>query len=447
MYKLLEEKIINFNERLPYKIKISLNSIICFLMVINTIFPIRILVESGLDAVIVFVLCILLAFFNLDRKNIGKKYNILVLLLVCFGLLVIIVGIHYRVLGYISVGFFYLTVTPIFIYVISDAKKAEDMLLSISIGIEGAFILLFFFSVLFCPLGGEQYQSFTGNPNSLGIDAVLGLYASLYLFLKTNGRKRLFLIFLMGFSISFIIFSRSRTALLAMLVAFFLICIYYCINRLFLKIKMGMSIIIIACIVASVFISYIGITYVNDFLGVKNNDDLKESIEKHICIELDNSSENIGFGQAILLSSKRSLKGITDENSFSSGRIVIWKKFIENINFQGHKTGTLEIDNIKGFNAHSGYIQVAYSFGIIAGILYLLITIYILFKCFKLFCFCISNKKMSNEILYILVITGGFFIESTLAAAVSPFSYVFVLMLNICVIPFVYILNGGEYKV
>lgn len=71
-------------------------------------------------------------------------------------------------------------------------------------------------------------------------------------------------------------------------------------------------------------------------------------------------------------------KGLGDRDllNFTSGRIEIWKIFIRHLRFLGHKTETLFITfstrHNRSHGAHNIFIQLAYSIGLPAGIVYFL---------------------------------------------------------------------------
>lgn len=72
------------------------------------------------------------------------------------------------------------------------------------------------------------------------------------------------------------------------------------------------------------------------------------------------------------------IKGLGDHDllNFTSGRIEIWKIFIRHLRFIGHKTETLFITfstrHNRSHGAHNIFIQLAYSIGLPAGILFFL---------------------------------------------------------------------------
>ena len=322
--------------------------------------------------------------------------------------------------------------------VIHNKNQVLVLIKGSCIGLTTTFLLVIVVSVLLYPLGTEQYQSFTGNPNSLGSIAALGVDTSMYLRLKLENRFKYLYLFTEGIGIGLIIFSRSRTALLIVIASYVLLSAYYILNKNVNKTTIIKAIKFIAIVFISNIIIYTCLTSINDSIGLKNNNDVRANFEKHFVVDVDTDNSNVNLRQIFLMGSQRSLKGIADDNSFSSGRVMIWKTFCKNLNFfPGHKEGTLEVNHIKGYNAHNSFLQIAYSFGIIASMIYMGIVLYVIYCCIKIWVVNKREKSMSIETCFSLIIVGGFFIESMLSADVSPFSYIYVLLLNLCVIPYI----------
>ena len=431
------ENLIQKEKQAKLNRKVCFASCVYFIMISGIIFPVRFFVEHNLDTIISFLLCFIIILICKDKIiQWPSANNKIIFALVLYGSMVIFSGIYFGVLGYISYGFFYISIPVILLLIVYDKEQVLVLIKAACIGLSIAFLLMIIVSVLLCPLGVEQYQSFKGNPNALGSIAAIGVNTSIYLRIKLKSHFKYLFLFTEGIGIGLIVFSRSRTALLIVIVSYIVLSSYYIINK---KVNKRFIINVIKFIVI-IFISnviiYTCLTSLNNSIGLKNNSDVKDSFEKYFVVDFDTNDSNVTFEQILLMSSQRNLKGIADDNSFSSGRIMIWKTFYNNLNlFPGHKYSNLEVNHIKGYNAHNGFLQIAYSFGIITGIIYIGIILYIIYRCIKVFLFSRRERRMSIETCFSLIITGGFFIESMLSADVSPFSYLYVLLLNLCVIP------------
>lgn len=72
------------------------------------------------------------------------------------------------------------------------------------------------------------------------------------------------------------------------------------------------------------------------------------------------------------------------QTDMSNGRFDIFKDYIKNITFKGHEKMALEKEGYSHTHAHNSYIQVAYDFGMIAGIAFLALCALTLWKAMML---------------------------------------------------------------
>lgn len=89
----------------------------------------------------------------------------------------------------------------------------------------------------------------------------------------------------------------------------------------------------------------------------------------------------------------------------SNGRFEIFMAYLKNLNWRGHEKMTTE--EIDSGHAHNSYIQVAYDFGIIAGVVFLVLCAYTLIQSVLLF------KKQGNKygifiVPFALIVNFGF---------------------------------------
>ena len=422
------------------KLKRIAMTIACFIILINSIFPLRLLESTGLDSVIAFLMCFVCIAFSFNGQiKATKKRSVMILLLLALGFIEAISGVSFGVLGYISIGAFYIVVPTLLILSINSRTQLEDLMKAISIASVLAFMCLFVVSMVFMPLSSGQYGSFTGNPNSLSAYAVMGLCGAVYLAKKSQSGLRWLFFVVQGFGMGFVIFSRSRTALLTVIAVIAISVSNMLINKKNLKLKLWPALLAIAVVIVSVYISYLSVTVINQSIGLYDNEQLKKDLENHFNIYLteydEKASGKLTFDDVLKAGADRSLKGIADENSFSSGRTLIWKTFIDAVEITGHKDGTMTVGGIEGYNAHNAYIQTAYSFGGIAGVIYVFITIYAGWFLLKSFINAIRNRELNDELAFGYMIFSGYLIYNLLAAAVAPFSYFFVQAFSFVVLP------------
>lgn len=439
---------------LPYiksnKIRMLLLVISSVTIMLISLLPVKVFEETGLDTVVCFIMCLIYAIGSFNGYfRINKRKKILVSFFIILGVIEFITGLAYGILGHISVGVFYIVMPLLLVIIIDDKRQIEVMSFTIALSSTCVFLIIFFISVLFMPLGTEQYAAFTGNPNSLGSFVVVGLCGTIYLSMKVKNKLSFLLVFIQGIECGFLIFTRSRTAILTAIMFIIIMAVYGIFNKR--KKKKIRYILYLFTIIVAIYFSYFSVTTLSYEIGEYNNVALKQNIQRYFNVTLidvqsdeymDGQSEidgegkeDVSFADAIIAGANRSLKGIADNNSFSSGRFEIWKTFINKIGLLGHGEGTLEINGIEGYNAHNAYIQIAYSFGGIAGIIYIIISIYSAYLLAKENLSLIIGGNFSCENAYILSIFMGYIVYNMLAATVAPFSYWFVLLFAIIVVP------------
>ncbi len=417
------------------KIKRLIISASCFLLIMFELTPIIALRRGGLDTILSFLLCFAIIAMSYDgqiRFQKGKRFIFIAALIL--GVAELVSGVMLGVLGYMSYGMFYVIVPTGLILVVNSKKQIERLMYASSQAMALSFAVLFVLSVFFSPLGSEQYESILGNPNALGMYACIGFLGSLYLSV-TEKKYRYYV--LLGLSFGFIYFSRSRTSLLLVIGSAAVLLFYVILNRREQKVQFKNVVKCLVTVAASVFISFAGISYVNSLVGITNLDTI-EKIEAVFDVNIikTDDDDKPEFSDVLASGIDRSLKGIADDNSFTSGRTAIWVAFLNNIDIGGHASGVIELEGAD-YNAHNAFIQVAYSYGIVSGILYLIIALYMLVVIISQFVKSLKRKHISFEKCFAAIIYGSFMVYSTLSAAVSPFSYFIIMEVSLCVLPYI----------
>lgn len=92
-------------------------------------------------------------------------------------------------------------------------------------------------------------------------------------------------------------------------------------------------------------------------------------------------------------------------DSFTSGRIIIAKRYSEKFNFTGNVPEAIQVGNYLAVNAHNQYVQTIYEHGILAGILFIGWLIYSLILAIVNY---FKTYRMSNLIivLWLAMLTG-----------------------------------------
>lgn len=261
-------------------------------------------------------------------------------------------------------GIAYLIFTPLIFFLIIPIvlDNPEEII------IKSAFISSFIYlivSILYEPVRlGSSYYGITYNPNSIGQLSVQAAISIFCLFLNAlNARRKmksLMYLFLFVISISFTLFSNSRTSLLVVLIAcFFTLILFIKINKFKLR-----------KLIVPVFI----LTFIY-FLK------LREILQVGIIDKFIRYSDNA-----------------------LAGRIGIWQNIINDITIFGHGPEYFKVYIGKG--AHNSVLEIIGGNGIIAGII---ITVFFLYSIVYSIKYAFDNK--GNNFFYVpFIITITFFI-------------------------------------
>jgi len=96
------------------------------------------------------------------------------------------------------------------------------------------------------------------------------------------------------------------------------------------------------------------------------------------------------------------------KNDISNGRFEIFRVYMREIGLQGHpKMGPLDNKGVEYAHAHNSYLQVAYNFGLIAGIVFLFLCVLTLWRSVK-FAMKYGNKYSITLVPFALIVVFGF---------------------------------------
>lgn len=238
-------------------------------------------------------------------------------------------------------------------------------------------------------------------------------------------------LFIFGMSVSGILMSMSRTAMLSILIT--IVLIFALAAFVFKKslVVMGKELLILGLAVVlclplnfsmtrmlpaladdPVYISTIETAYREH--NVHKGDDINDT-EKYISVErylsvllgrfqisvgqeeeesvyVAENEENPVENSAVAVDTDKTDSSVTvdyvveiDED-VSNGRMDIYRGYFENLTIEGHENLSLPLENGKTYvHAHNSYLQVAYDFGIPAGIVFLILCALTLWRAVRLF--------------------------------------------------------------
>jgi len=97
-----------------------------------------------------------------------------------------------------------------------------------------------------------------------------------------------------------------------------------------------------------------------------------------------------------------------DTNDISNGRFEIFRDYIKAIGWKGHpRMGPEDKNGNEYAHAHNSYLQVAYNFGLIAGIVFLVLCVMTLWRSIR-FALAYGNKHSIVFVPFVLIVVFGF---------------------------------------
>lgn len=379
-------------------------------------------------ALVIFTLS---AYYFFKNKKIIYRCGWQLYLIMAIGVSYLISGILYKSPAYLVYGCVFIFQLP-FYYVTVLVEDKREWIYKFSCWNIIFFTLVLIITLTCCPLKGGQYSGIFNNPNLWGEILSTTLVLLLYVIEKNQKLKtKHFIGIIMIICILNIIFTASRTAMLAT-VLIFAIYIRYKVQSLNINVKKVICAILIICIVSP--LTYFGLKYVTP--------DETERLQELGLVTEEQENTNTGL---ITMLEGRYLKGITDEGSFSSGRTLIWREYINELSVVGHKPESLLIgngDNVNRQNAHNAFIQVGYEAGIIAMFMLMILVINIAYNIIKK----IVSKHIS--ILDFFLISGFLvaIVYMMLSSEYSPYNSFAILIFWLFTVPIILQNNIKSYK-
>ena len=319
------------------------------------------------------------------------------LLILGIGLCFLVNALVFRVLAYFAIGMLFAVGLPL-LYLCLFSFGPESSILAFAEGTGAAFVLVLIASLLFGPTVGDSgYASFFGNTNLFGYFLIASTAAILLLLYTTEaerrGRKSL-LYCLLFIALTLCVLTRSRTSLLSVLAQLLFYFVTWCVRAAKNK-SLALTwaafcrrLVLFALIVVTTFTAFCPLKIYAARQILRHTDEAAAAaFEK----EQPTSEEILRLTFAYLfkglgaseddedLLDEPGAEALDDEDVFTSGRKEIWKRFYHELRFLGHADETLEVvektRHYAATNAHNVYLQLAFSAGIPAGLLMLLLAL------------------------------------------------------------------------
>jgi hypothetical protein len=336
-------------------------------------------------------------------------------------------------------GFYYKTSLFLFIpfsflfFILVYNSKYDDLYELFSNGIILSFIIIIILSLLFRPLNtniywGGRYSGMFTNPNVFALYLLCPYCAflnKLHIKISEIGwdlKKIKFELISLSICSSFLIMSECRTALLAALItiiAYLILTIRNTHDRLKLIAKRGFTLLIITLVsLPIVFYSarYIPALVHNPIIYESEYSDINKMITSKDPINSAKYAKFIDFVHELCGRTDIEDKNL---NSISTGRMVIYKAYLSQLSLRGHSDVGLEVYKGKYVvHAHDSYLQIAYTYGIIPGILFIVFSI---FSCVSSAKYYLNNKEVNKYAIFPFLVIITFLIASMFENLSSPF--------------------------
>lgn len=324
-----------------------------------------------------------------------------------------------------------LLVYPVF-YIICAGHDASHIFRLLICGCEISFIIFLVISAALFPVSSTRYGGLFANVNMAAFYLQIVCFCYIIdFFYAEKINFSVFLKILFGASSAALLFyTNSRTGILSFLLAFFFIFVLYLVPRRFHADKAFWIKLLVYILLVAFFIAFILqiFYYINDFVLRVNHWVLKLISSSPDASDTPGDREILDLQSFIACTIEKSQVSGKDFDAISTHRFTIWKKYFTALNFRGHAepiTNTIDYGykTITSTTAHMTVLQIAYNFGIHAGLIYLALnilsglgTIIYAYRHYK-------NKYAC----FPLAITVLFGFTSLLASLTTSFSYMLLL--------------------
>lgn len=310
-----------------------------------------------------------------------------------------------------------------------------------------AFLLMAVVAFCFRPyFEGGRYAGIFTNPNMFGLYlyVIFAVYISDLDWIVQSGRsvkKSLWVHAQMALVVFFIFLSQARTSILAISAIFtvWIIC-RIIVNhkqrayRAFVK-NLILFFLSVLCLYP---VFYLGITHIpkwinhpivfqDDVLYMANGDKIEdigdrilaestpqESVTVHEEEQKKDMVENNVIARFI-----SSMDGFDTLNRLSSGRITIYRAYLQRLNYKGHKNISMKINGKKVAHAHNNWLQFGYTYGLFSMFFYGIVTVLSFVFSLKLY---LKDYRVKGSYCFLpLAISVGFLVATLTECLFLPF--------------------------
>ena len=390
---------------------------------------------------------ILIAIFSLDRKLERRTWH-KGLSVAWFGMCILFTISDFLVskkacgLGIILAFVF----TGVF-FVWQNNSRKDLLWKSLKDAVKLSFLLMALISFLFRPFfEGGRYAGIFTNPNTFGLYlyVIFAIYMSDLDWNVETGKKlrKAWPTYLqLALVIFYISISQARTAMLAVsgiLLLWVVLRIVLCQKSHKWKETIKGFLVLTGISLCCYPVFFAGVRHLPKVIGhpiifeedvlYMSNGEKIEGIGEKVLAESDNiesvqipeTSEKKELKEnSIIGRLMASLDGNSTLNKISNGRITIYEAYMKKLNWKGHRRITLTVNGKKVSHAHNNWLQFAYTYGVPAMLLYLVITI---LSVIRSIWFYLTNRRRNATYAFLIpAICVGFVIATMTECLFLPF--------------------------
>lgn len=281
-------------------------------------------------------------------------------------------------------------------YVLTDKKNRDVFITAVEFAGLLSFVYVLYKSLRHRPYDTERYQSYFANSNTAGMyfACIIAFVYSrlLYWWKSEKGKKRTILLFvwflIFGVVAEFVVFNYTRTTIMGMGFSFIVVFIMNIIKKENLKSLFTRVGLMLLTVLLMFYPMFLAIRYIPAYCNAPTyicweydpvsrvvvDDPIDSpkytSIQSFLTLALGKWGVYVDFEEK-----EEKAVEIDTERDVTNGRTEIWSEYLSRISLKGHFPGNIETDDGEYiYHAHNTYLQVCYQYGIICGIIYILLN-------------------------------------------------------------------------
>ena len=388
------------------------------------------------------VIFLIIVIISINKPLVNIKWNIGVYYsMVLFGIgILLIEKVHPIGDGYVMYAIDLILLFPALYYVWGNRGDYKTLytLLSLAIWVLG---LASFIYCCFLAIEGSlgvvngRVTGLRANANTFSRLGVILFLSSIYLIWEKWSNKLAIAIYStgVGIGLSYVILSASRTSLISVLVCLISLTLISLKSKKREKgLEKTLKVFIMISIGATLFVMGVQLNDINEH-SINRERLLKESLEN---IETSNAVENTEEKPNDINNAVNRIVSKRDANSYSSGRLNIWRVYSKHISFLGSEYEVLktELGDAKVYYAHNNVIEYIFRCGYLVGSIYVVFFLLQGIKGLKLL---FSKQYRRPWAFFAVAVVGLYSILAMLDIATLPFCGVFTSVYFLSIAPIV----------